>query len=608
MQVKTTKICNFLKKISIFSALLACSAAAFCASDKKWTLAAEQFEFTQNTNNSKAAVSYAKTMPSLILEQMAENLTRIPRAREQLDRALYDLQKERLSLFLQLSKEVKTRDSLLLADYSARKLKAKLKESDVKIRDIEKKIDENLQSALKETSRREKRMQQDEMRIAHLEQGEIVDDRREEGNGFSRFFKGLGGRQDEDFVLEDVVLYKNDFNQLFDAGEEQRKSGYDSYYFGKACVDAGIQGLITGKITVYGNYISISTELYQYPGGRRIASVSDVGITDDLRTLVTSIAAQLTPKIADSMPVELFIEVFPPEAAENIVLSVNDVVYSDGTEKITLPSGVHTITFSSKGYITESTSYSFTGNRRFKITVEMQPDNPGELFLAMKKPFSGDLFANGLFSASLSPSGRFASIHINNQQILGHFVSENGEPCDFLIRSKYLSDGNFLLLDAKPFDRSSYIEKRRIWMYRSYSLLIVSLLPTFYCYGNSFAASSAYNDGYGVSYDEAKKWETARNVTAGISIGCGVLFVVELVRYLRAANSVLPAEAKKMSTKELTKIRAREQIERVKQQELLLEADSAFSDEAENSDGAELSEPEGTGGMPVIKGEIQELQ
>ena len=46
----------------------------------------------------------------------------------------------------------------------------------------------------------------------------------------------------------------------------------------------------------------------------------------------------------------------------------------------------------------------------------------------------------------------------------------------------------------------------------------------------------------------------------------------------------------------------------MKQQELLLEADSAFSDEAENSDGAELSEPEGTGGMPVIKGEIQELQ
>ena len=41
-------------------------------------------------------------------------------------------------------------------------------------------------------------------------------------------------------------------------------------------------------------------------------------------------------------------------------------------------------------------------------------------------------------------------------------------------------------------------------------------------------------------------------------IGCGVLFVVELVRYLRVANSVLPAEAKKMSTKELTKIRARE--------------------------------------------------
>ena len=61
--------------------------------------------------------------------------------------------------------------------------------------------------------------------------------------------------------------------------------------------------------------------------------------------------------------------------------------------------------------------------------------------------------------------------------------------------------------------------------------------------GNSTAASKAYNGDQRISYSEAKKWQTASNVTAGISIGCGVWFVYELVRYLIAANQVLPATA-----------------------------------------------------------------
>ena len=59
----------------------------------------------------------------------------------------------------------------------------------------------------------------------------------------------------------------------------------------------------------------------------------------------------------------------------------------------------------------------------------------------------------------------------------------------------------------------------------------------------STAATKAYKLDKRVDYDEARRWEIASNVTAGISIACGVWFAYELVRYLIAANEVLPATA-----------------------------------------------------------------
>lgn len=557
-----TKICNYTKKNIFFSfifAIISFSSVSLWAIDKNWTLGAESFSLSQKDILSQSSISYAKMFPSLILEQMAENLSRMPRSQEQLDRVLYDLQKERLSLFLQLSKEVKTRDSLVLESYSSRKLKSKTKEIEIKIKDIEDKIDENLHLVAKEKERKRENIIQDEQRSERLENGSIVDDSKMKKNNFRTFFKDFTNQQNDSPIIESVALYKNDFTQLFDVGIEAKSSGYKSYLFEKACVDAGIQGLITGNITIYGNYVSVAVTLYQYPGGRVIANVVDVGITGELKNLVISIASQLTPKIADSMPVELNFEILPKEAQENAIITIDDVVYSDNFDKIVIPSGVHTIVFSSDGFSSESTSYSFTGNRLFNISVNMKEDNPGEVVIGIKKAFSGNIFANGLFYGSMGPENRFSNIYINNHQILGHFVSEDGESCDFLIRSKYLVDGQNLILNIKPFNRSNHIEKRRVWMYRSYSLLIVSLMPTFYCYGNYIATGTAYNDNYGVSYEDANKWRTAYNVTAGISIGCGTLFLVELIRYLKAANTVLPSEVKKMSDKQLTKIKMSQQ-------------------------------------------------
>lgn len=559
--------------------------AVFCAvsavlsaetvSTKNWTIAAEKFILTQKTN-SKSTESVRETLPVLVLEQLADNLNRMPRGQEQLDRALYELQKKRISLFLQLSKEVQTRDSILLNDYSQRKLAAKLKEADKKIAELQKQIYSNFDEVDKEKSKYADRIRLDEEREKKLKEGLVVDSNEEE-NKFASLFRSFVNLEKDSVVIENVVLYKGDFNQLYDAGEDKRTLGYDSYEFEKSCVDAGINGLLTGKVTIYGGFVSVAISLYQFPGGRLIGSAMDVGTIDELKALATNLAMQITPRIADSMPVELDISVSPDEAKEDFLITIDDVVYKSTDNRIIVQSGIHTVNFSSKGFDSVSGTYNFSGNRKFTVEVEMLESHEGEANVRLVKPYAGDIFGNGIFGGSIDNLNPYGKIKVNNRVVLGHFVTKDGLPAEFIIPEKYLVDGSYLQVKAKPFDRSQYIETRRKWMYASYSALIVSLIPSFYCYGNSNAAALSYNHDYGTSYDEAKKWQTASNVTTGISIGVGVFFVYELVRYLMAANTVLPAKAKPVGKKELKRLET----------EALLKAEALKADQNNENEPAD---------------------
>ena len=105
-------------------------------------------------------------------------------------------------------------------------------------------------------------------------------------------------------------------------------------------------------------------------------------------------------------------------------------------------------------------------------------------------------------------------------------------------------DGNYVSINPKPMDRMAYIDKRRKIMYGAYSAFILSLIPTFYTYGNYQNYVNLYKNNQ-ADYEMAEKWQTATNVTRFITIGCGVFWGYELVRYLIAANSVLPQNARK---------------------------------------------------------------
>lgn len=532
------------------------------AATEDWILAAEKFTFSQ-TAVEPAIKAVAQTLPSLILEQMAENMVRFDTAQASMDKELYDLRSARLSLFLQLSKAIKSRDAVFLNNYSNFRLKSKVKTEEKKIAEIQKKISDNLETEKKIHSRYMPRIEKEKERQRQIEEGAVISEEDSETAIKKLFKEFIPGNEDDERVLRNVVFYQNDITKLFDAKSD---AGYDSYSFEKSCVSAKISGLLTGNITVYGSYISVAVTLYAFPGAKIIGTAMEVGNVDDLKLLSMGLARILTPKITDSMPVELEFEIDPPEASENLIVTVDDVVYRGIQESLICQSGIHRIMFSAPGFSEVSTSYAFIGNRKFHVKANLTKKDNGKANLIFYKNRIGDVFANGVFSGKLDEENITTSISIDGKHVLGHFIGIDGQGADFFIPEKIVVEDAYLGINVKPFDRSKYIEKRRKLMYTSYSVLIVSLIPTFYCYGNSFATSRSYNINssnnklnYSISLEDAENWQLASNICVGISSACGVWFVYELVRYLQSANSVLPAKAKPINKKKLTRIQTKEE-------------------------------------------------
>ena len=114
-----------------FAVLMAlCALMAGAASADDWTLGAMEFMYTQSVPRSSSERGAAATIPSLVLERLSSGAMHTPSSSELLQRSLYNLQTERLSLFMQLAREVKVRDSLVLSESDARALRKKIAEGE----------------------------------------------------------------------------------------------------------------------------------------------------------------------------------------------------------------------------------------------------------------------------------------------------------------------------------------------------------------------------------------------------------------------------------------------------------------------------------------------
>jgi len=113
-------------------------------------------------------------------------------------------------------------------------------------------------------------------------------------------------------------------------------------------------------------------------------------------------------------------------------------------------------------------------------------------------------------------------------------------------------DGASLMVDAKSIDTASLIDKRRRWMYTSYSVFIMTLPFTFASTGDYVNSLNAYYNGYGTR-DEAVKKNNIRLGFSAASVVTGVVWVSNLIWYLHTASKVIPVKAKPASEKDLKK-------------------------------------------------------
>ncbi|HAO30606.1 MAG TPA: hypothetical protein DCQ43_04560 [Treponema sp.] len=473
-----------------------------------WTLAAEAFNYVQVREISASEKKAAEELPLLILEQISENLVRLPSEKELEERSLASLRSERIALFLQLSAAVQERDSIVISGASGFTFQSKLNSAEKKISDIEKKLEQNLAKT-----------------------------------------KALSSQKISSVKAESLQLRES----LFVLPQEAIGLSPQSQTYQNAVSKAGINGLITADIRVYGNYASVTASLTVFPGATVVGTVTEVGSLSDIVTLAERLAESLIPYVTNSLPVELHFKITPSECASNMRVAIDGIMYDEGDAEQLVNAGIHNVEVSCEGYVTKRFSYSFSESPVYDIRVNLLPLQEIEVDLSLKKSLLADDQSLAFYTSDLlqktTKDGR-VHLMLGGQNSLGQIVrlNEDGSVSDqtafFLIPQQLQVSGQQLSLETKTENAASLIDTRRIWTYRAYSALLVSLPFTFLCWGNYASARNAYLAGSLNSLETVYAWNVATYVTLGISAACTVFFIIELVRYLRAADSVIPAEVR----------------------------------------------------------------
>lgn len=494
-----------------------------------WILAAQEFNYSGNTLNTVSS-GIKQMFPSRILEKVSTSLLRTISPDEFIERQLYELKNERTSLFLQYSAQVQIRDSLFLnAKYTKKELDKKLKEEDQKLADIKKQIELNLQKQ---------------------KQLLTINDEATLESSLENNTEGLYTKEDLDklknqYGLEKIHIYKDDYLALFVRDPKNINLNFENQAVQNEFLTNKINSVITGNIKLIDNYVVVTVEVYAFPGGKKIASVKEYGALDDADLVCTSIARQITPQIINSLPVNITLTIEPQEIKNQTTFFIDDILQKEIPNNLQLSTGVHYLQFSCPGYKTLSTTYAFNANQSYNIRIKMTEEVSEKLILDLQPLKEGTFYAQGI-PLPLNEENK-PYIMINGKSILGEFltVSEDKDIITYFYIPQEKINSQIITFDLNPFDKEAYIEKRRRWMYTSYSALITSLIPTFYLDGqvdsyHKMAALGMIRTQEDIN--TANNWTTASNISKGVSIGCGVWFIYELVRYLYAANTILPEE------------------------------------------------------------------
>lgn len=531
-----TKKYKKLRAVVLVFTFLWASFSPLFSEDEKWVIAAQKFIYARGQTKNAVTSNIEETIPINILEKISRSLERNIMPNERFERENYKLRTERQSLYLQLSSEYKKRDSLVLNNYSDMRMKSELKAEEKKIKQIQEKLEKNIAEQKEKYEKAEAQM--------HLAAGEVDDDDNVELNEaelVKNLIKNIFEQSEDLITEENIALYKDSVESLFKTTVKVKETDYTEPLFEKEVVSSGINGLITGQITSYGDFISVAVDLYNYPGAKKIGSVMEVGEIKELDLITSEISRQILPMIVNTLPVKFVFSIEPEEAKEKLSIYVDDVLQKMENDTVSLDSGSHRIQFVSEGYKSAGVTYFFEGNKKYNIEVKFERPVIGHIQLQLKNELPGNIYANA--EPALKFDDRNSQISINGNTILGEFITEDNETAFFYIPKKQTFDGSAVTLNPKPRDRTEYVNTRRKWMYGAYTVFMISLIPTFYTFGNFQINKDLYSKQQ-IDFETAKRWQTASNISSTISICCGVFWGIELIRYLVAANSVLPQNVK----------------------------------------------------------------
>jgi hypothetical protein len=347
------------------------------------------------------------------------------------------------------------------------------------------------------------------------------------------------------YAPELVALWKGDAETLFTQFRGSDGTVLAGLELEQALTAEKINALITGSIRIQDEYAAVQAELRRYPGGTLVASALEIGRLDSVDTLARRMAYDFVPAIENSIPARISFA-FPDGAPANFRIAVDDMVFSTLPTDLPVPAGSHQVTVEAPSFQTEHITANFDGGTNYQIDLSLTEAQLRSVSLALQNQTPGLFMLQGISTNVPAPS-----VSLGEGKTLGRFDPEDPEkvPGFFVIpRTAATSPVKNWVVNPNTVNVSALIEKRRREMYLTYSLFMCALPVAVIAQGEYTKSVQSYNNRVDTDLSKPMTWQTTSYIAVGASIALGAAWIWQLIRYLRTAGGVVPAQAKPSST------------------------------------------------------------
>lgn len=492
---RLASLCPAFAVLLLFSAI-----NSLCAEEPDWVIAAEKFTAS---GVPKVYESFPEMIPRLILARISAIRERMVLPNEKEMRKLQELSTARFKLIRERSALILERDQVVLSsnDYltkrrlkSEAKKKIALKDKEIAAYDKKIKVILDLQDSGKE--------------------------RKAKGE----FSAGTNA----------IALWKNG-KELYTRPE--------SLTLANALGKDKISALVSGSVEDIAGYLYVTVKIDTGIAGMPYEEVSEAASYDDVSLLVSILTVRLIPQIANRAPVKLELSVEPADAQ----------VYVDGKlvppedTNVTVFAGEHIVSVSAPGYESATKKARFEGADAFNVKIALQEEKTVTVS-----------FDTGKTSASIFLNTRYygqtpTDITLPLKPVIGEAVIGDVETWFVLMPDETMREGTHMMVKPNKTETGQKIDRRRNAFYWSLGALYLSLPVSMLSYGVAQDKYKAYNDGRmpqtDASVTEVNNWIRVSTISRGISLALGVNVIFQLVRYIVAANDVIPEFAQSESKK-----------------------------------------------------------